>query len=163
MPLLSDYAKIKKFEYFFKDIPRNVKILEIGCRSGWLKSVLFKNQYLNYTGLDLVPPADIVGDIKNWQKLGLKKEFFDIVVAFEVVEHVDCFQECWALLKNGGRLFLTSPAPHFDWVCKLLEIFGLNQKRTSKHNCIYLSQLPFFKPLKLKNVGLIAQWGTFIK
>lgn len=163
MPLLSDYAKVKKFEYFFKGISHDAKILEIGCSSGWLKNILFKNKYLDYTGLDIIPPADIVGDIRNWQKLGLKKKTFDVIVAFEVVEHVDCFRECWALLKNGGLLLLTSPVPHFDWVCKLLETLGLNQKRTSQHKCIYLSKISFFRLLKFKNVGLIAQWGIFIK
>lgn len=163
MPLLSDLARSKKYEYFFKDVPQSRKILEIGCGAKWLKKLLYENNYLNYTGIDIVGPAEIIGDIKNWQKLGLEKESFDVIVAFEVIEHINCFQECWSLLKNDGLLFLTSPVPHFDWLCKLLEAIGLNQKRTSKHNCVYFSKIPFFQPLKIKRVGLVAQWGIFIK
>ena len=34
--------------------------------------------------------------------LGFEPESFKIAVAFEVVEHVDCFKEAWELLKPMG-------------------------------------------------------------
>ena len=163
MPLLSNLAKIKKINFFIKTIPKNNNILEIGSGDGWLKKYLVGNGWKNYVGIDTKPPSDIIGDIKNWEGLGLKNESFDIIIAFEVIEHIDCLKECYNLLKNNGLLMITSPVPYFDWICKLLELIGLNQKRTSTHKCVYFSKIPYFKPIKIKNVGFLAQWGIFKK
>lgn len=139
-------------------------MLEIGSGSGWVGAHLRANGWSRYTGLDVVPPADVVGDIREWRKLGLQPASFDVIIAFEVVEHVDCFAECFDLLKPGGRLLLTSPVPHMDWVMKLLEAMGLNQKRTSPHDhLVYFDQVAWKGERSLKTVGFLAQWGVFTK
>ncbi len=162
MPLLSEIARRKKVEYFFAGVPRSARILEIGCADRWLRESLSRLGFTNYMGIDLSPPADIVGDIREWRKLGLQPASFDVIVAFEVVEHVDCFREMCDLLAPRGQLFLTSPVPHMDWACKTLEALGLNQKRTSPHDhLIYFRDIPLFKPIEIKTVGLMAQWGKF--
>ena len=126
--------------------------------------MLKKNGWTGYVGIDLKEPADIVGDIRSWQQLGLKPGSFDYIIAFEVIEHVDIFQECFELLKDDGELMLTTPVPHMDWILKLLEIAGLNQKRTSPHdNLIYLDKIKLFKPIELKNIAFLSQWGKFKK
>ena len=164
MPLLSDYARKKKIDYFIKEIPKKAKILEIGCADGWLGNYLKSNFWENYVGLDIVPPADVVGNILDWKKLGIKEGTLDVIIAFEVVEHINCFEECFNILKPGGLLMLTSPLPHRDWLCKCLEVIGLNQKRTSPHDhLIYFQEIPLFEPLEIKIVGLMAQWGKFRK
>jgi len=61
-------------------------------RTGWVRQYLEEKGHTGYVGLNLIPPADIVGDIGNWPSLGLKAQSFDYIIAFEVVEHVDCFQ-----------------------------------------------------------------------
>ena len=48
-----------------------------------------------------------------------------MVVAFEVVEHVDLYAACQDLLKPNGKLLVTTPAPHADWFMKILELVGL--------------------------------------
>ena len=53
-------------------------------------------------GLDLKPPADMVGDILAWRRLVIESASFDIVLAFEVVEHVDCFQAVYDILRPRG-------------------------------------------------------------
>lgn len=164
MAVLSDYARKKKIEYFLKGLPKDWHILEVGCATGWLGDHLRRQGYANYIGLDLVPPADILGNILDWERLGLKRASFDVVIAFEVVEHVDCFRELYEVLKPGGLLFLTSPVPHMDWFCRILESVGLNQKRTSRHsNLTYFRDIPLFKPVEVRTVGLAAQWGKFRK
>lgn len=161
-PPISNYAQKKKIQYFFKNIPKSSKILEVGCGNYWLGDYLKHHGWKNYLGLDLSLPADIVGNIKNWKKLGLKKNSFDIIVAFEIVEHTDCFQELYDLLKPNGQLFLTSPIPHFDNILKLLETVGLTQKRTSPHDhLIYFDKIPRFLPLEIKTAGFLSQWGKF--
>ena len=164
MPYLSQLARRKKVEYFFGNLDRSVNILEVGCAEMWLKRSLLKRGFRNYTGIDIKAPADIVGDIQRWKELGLSAGSFDVIAAFEVVEHIDCFSELRDLLSSNGHLFLTSPVPHMDWACKLLEAVGLNQKRTSPHDhLIYFKDIQLFEPMELRTVGLMAQWGKFRK
>jgi len=164
MPWLSEIAQRKKVEFFFQDVPKNARILEVGCGSGWVRPALQARGYTNYTGMDLFPPADIVGDIRKWRELGLTPASFDVVVAFEVVEHVDCFEAVYDLLAPGGRMLITTPLPHRDWVMKCLEAVGLNQKRTSPHDhLVYLDRVPQFPQKSVKIVAGLSQWGLFTK
>jgi 2-polyprenyl-3-methyl-5-hydroxy-6-metoxy-1,4-benzoquinol methylase len=164
MPLLSDYARRKKIEFFFGDVPKDARILEVGSGEGWVGTYLRQNGWTNYLGVDIKPPADIVGDLREWQKIGLKANSYDVIVAFEVVEHVDLYQEMFDLLKPNGRLLVTTPVPHMDWACKTLERIGLNQKRTSPHDhLIYFKEIPLFEPVDTRVVKLIGQWGKFRK
>ena len=164
MPVLSDYSRKKKIDYFLKPIPKNARILEIGCGARWVRDYLVDNGWNHYVGMDLVPPADIVGDILKWRELGLEPESYDVIIAFEVVEHVDCFKQCFDLLKPGGKLLISSPVPHLDWVMRTLEVFRLNQQRTSSHDhLIYFREIPYFNQKDIKIVGLLAQWGVLTK
>jgi SAM-dependent methyltransferase len=164
MPFLSRYAAAKKFGYFTQRIPKSAQILEVGCGSGWVGRLLKQNGWKHYVGLDLVPPADIVGDIRNWRELNLKPASFDVILAFEVVEHVDCIQDCYDLLRPGGMLMATTPVPHMDWALKFLEWVGLNQKRTSPHDHLcYLAAVPYFEAREVKTIAFMAQWGVFTK
>jgi 2-polyprenyl-3-methyl-5-hydroxy-6-metoxy-1,4-benzoquinol methylase len=164
MPLLSSIAAKRKCQFFLDRIPKQDRILEIGCGSQWVGNYLRSSGWKNYIGLDIVPPADIVGDVKKWRSLGLPENGFDVIVAFEVVEHVHCFQECFDLLRPGGLLMLTSPVPERDWVLKILEGIGLNQKRTSPHDwLIDFRNIPLFELSEYKRVGGLAQWGVLRK
>lgn len=164
MPMLSDIAQRKKIAYFLDPLPRDATILEIGCGARWVGEHLRSAGYTGYVGNDLAPPADIVGDIKTWKKLGLRGESFDAIVAFEVVEHVDLFQEAFDLLKPGGLLLLTSPVPEMDWAMQVLEAVGLNQKRTSPHDhLIDFRAIPLFEAVSIRRVAGLSQWGVFRK
>ena len=164
MPRLSEYARKKKAEYFLDPIPADARILEVGCGSGWVGEYLRAGRWRHYQGLDIVPPADFVGDVRDWRALGLKPESYDVIIAFEVVEHVDCFQACYDLLGHGGRLLLTSPVPCMDWVMKILEALGLNQKRTSRHDhLVDFRRVPQFERKQIKVVAFLSQWGIFHK
>ncbi len=164
MPLLSDIAQRKKINFFLKDIAKDAHILEVGSGSGWVGEYFRKNGYGHYTGLDIVPPAGIVGDINQWRSLGLQPNSFDVIIAFEVVEHVDLLQSCYDLLKPGGRLMMTSPVPYMDFVMKTLEVLGLNQKRTSPHsNLTSFSSIVQFPEKYIRTIAFLSQWGVFTK
>ncbi|HEY3696944.1 class I SAM-dependent methyltransferase [Phenylobacterium sp.] len=164
MPLLSDIAQHKKIRHFLEPIPKSAAILEIGCGSRWVGDHLRANGWRNYVGVDLQPPADIVGDIREWRSLGLGAASFDVVIALEVIEHVDILQEAFDLLASGGRLMMTSPVPRMDWAMQFLEFAGLNQKRTSPHcNLTDFERLPLFERLDLRRPAGLAQWGIFRK
>ena len=147
-------------EYFLPGIPKEARILDVGCGEGWVGDYLKAHGWNKYTGLDLNPPADIVGDIRDWRELGISESDFDVVMAFELVEHIDCFFEFHNILRPGGLLILTSPVPHMDWLLRIFEIIGLNQKRTGPHaHLIYFKNIPFFKIKELKIVGFMSQWA----
>ena len=162
--MLSNIAQRKKIAYFLAPLLRDAQILEIGCGSRWVGDYLRQAGYTGYRGNDLVPPADLVGDIREWRKLGLESGSLDVIIAFEVVEHVDLFAEAFELLRPGGKLLLTSPVPERDWVMQLLEALGLNQQRTSPHDhLIDFRTIPYFEPIELKRVAGLSQWGILRK
>lgn len=166
MALLSEYARKKKLEYFFGKIPKDAKILEVGCADGWVGEYAKIHGYKNFTGLDILPSAnaDIVGDINKWKKLALKQNSFDAIIAFEVIEHGDFAKTLNQLLRPDGRLFVTTPVPHMDWACKILEGLHFNQKRSSAHtHLIYLEEVPYLKLLEKQVKGFMSQWGTYTK
>ena len=163
-PILSRIARKKKVQYFFRGIPKSARILEVGCGDKWLGRELQRRGWTQYTGLDLSLPADVAGDIRDWKELRIPAESFDIIVAFELVEHVDCFKDMYQLLKVDGHLFLTSPRPNMDWLCKILEWLKLTQKRSSPHEfLIDFRKIPYFVASRLRYVGVISQWGIFKK
>jgi 2-polyprenyl-3-methyl-5-hydroxy-6-metoxy-1,4-benzoquinol methylase len=164
LPLLSNLSRRKKLSYFVPMMSSEWKVLEVGSGNQWFGDRLKSMGFINYVSLDLKGPADLVGDIRHWTQMGIIEGQFDAIIAFEVVEHVDCFREFFDLLRPGGLLMLTSPLPHMDWACKLLEYLGLNQKRTSPHDhLIYFDEIPWFEPVHIKIVGFMAQWGVFRK
>jgi hypothetical protein len=164
MTIISAYARKKKIDYLAKLMRPGDRVLEIGAASCWLRDALRARVDIEYVGLDFGPPADICGDIQDWRKLGLYESSFDWIVALEVVEHVPCYEEIYQLLKPGGKAFLTSPLPHFDWACEFLEHVGLLQKRTSAHeHLIYFEKIPLLTPVELSRKGFVSQWGLFEK
>jgi SAM-dependent methyltransferase len=164
MPLLSRYAREKKLEFLLERIRPGDDVLEIGPGDRWLGARLRENGVRGYRCVDLQGPADYVGDILDWKRLGIPEASFDFVIALEVIEHVPCLEEIKALLKPGGLVFLTSPAPRWDWACALLESLGLSQKRTSPHaHLVDFAEISFFEPVLLKRVGFLSQWGLFRK
>jgi 2-polyprenyl-3-methyl-5-hydroxy-6-metoxy-1,4-benzoquinol methylase len=161
-PLLSRYARRRKLVWVRRYVQREAAVLEVGCGDGWLGRELRTAGYTRYTGLDIQPPADVVGDVLRWQDLDLRPASFDAVIAFELIEHVDCLRELHDLLRPGGMLLLTSPHPRADWACWILEQLHLAQKRTSPHvNLVDFHALPLFEIVSIERIGLLAQWGLF--
>lgn len=164
MPFLSRWARRKKLDFLLERIRPGDSVLEIGSGDRWLGERLAERGVRGYRCVDLKGPADYVGDIRDWKKLGIPAASFDFVIALEVVEHVPCFEEIGALLKPGGHVFLTSPFPAWDFLCAILENVGLSQKRTSPHaHLIDFRDVPLFEKVHLKRVGILSQWGLFRK
>ena len=158
------WAQRERMRFFADHFRPGLRILEIGCGSGWVKPALLELGITQYTGIDLFPPADIVGDLNEWRSLGLRPADYDLIIAFEIVEHVDCFQACYDLLADGGKLLITTPVPQTDWVLKITEGLGLNQKRTSPHsNLVRLKSVPLFEKKEVKIVLGLGQWAVFQK
>jgi 2-polyprenyl-3-methyl-5-hydroxy-6-metoxy-1,4-benzoquinol methylase len=160
---LSRYARQKKLEFFFRDIPKTARVLDVGCAEGWVRQWAEERGWGNLTGIDLQAPADIVGDVNRWQELGLAPRSFDAIVAFEVVEHGDLANALRELLRPGGRLLATTPVPHMDWACKALESVGVLQRRTGEHtHLVDLREYPGFEVVDHRVKGFMSQWGVLV-
>jgi SAM-dependent methyltransferase len=164
MPLISNLAKQRKIDFFIQSIPKNAHILEIGCGNYWLGHYFLNNGWLHYKGIDIEGNPDIKGDINNWQSLGLKGNDFDVIIAFEVVEHDDIWDSCYSLLKPCGKLLITTPYPAGDWVLRILEYLKLNQKRTSPHiNLQKIKKVKKFETVFYKRILGLSQWAILKK
>jgi SAM-dependent methyltransferase len=162
MALLEKFIRRQRARQLLFRIQPGSQVLEIGSGSGWVRDAL--NPAVTYIGIDIQPPADIVGDIRNWRSLGLAEGSFDVIIAFEVVEHVDCFRECVDLLRPGGMMLCTTPSPRWDWLLELLERIGINQKRTSPHDhLVDLKKVPYFRHREVWHFLVLTQWAVFTK
>lgn len=150
-----------KLRLLLPHLKKNHKILDLGCGNMWLTNYLKKDGY-DCIGFSLTLPADIVGDVKKYK---FKKGQFDVVIALEMIEHVDCLKEIDYMLKPGGLLILSSPVPHLDWLSRILEKIGLFQDRETAHvNLFYLHQISSpFKLIYKKILLWIDQFGVYKK
>ncbi|MBR0674011.1 class I SAM-dependent methyltransferase [Neoroseomonas soli] len=160
MPLLSELSRKNKIALLDQHLKPASSVLEIGTGSGWCAAHLRSAGHRVAT-IDLVEPADIVGDIPDWRKLGLRPDSFDAVIAFEVVEHVDCTAAIGQLCRPDGLIFLSSPHPRWDWVMQILEAAGLNQRRTSPHDHLVDFRTLPFDPIRLRRPAWIHQPAVF--
>jgi 2-polyprenyl-3-methyl-5-hydroxy-6-metoxy-1,4-benzoquinol methylase len=102
-------------------IGENKVVLDIGCGIGEIGELLIKNKNKVY-GVDISPTAAkkaekrglIVkcGDIEK-ERIPFKNNYFDIVLAAEVIEHIfdtdEFLKEIRKKLKKKGELIITTP------------------------------------------------------
>lgn len=104
-----------------------IKILEIGCGTGEVTK--FLSHYGTVTALDISPEAinfarergikdTILGDV-NQIDLSPFRERFDLIVALDVLEHiqddVETIRRVQQMLKSGGYFIVCVPAYKFLW------------------------------------------------
>jgi SAM-dependent methyltransferase len=103
-------------------VPRHGRMLDVGCGRG-LRLLSFRRLGLDVHGMDLIPEP--VEYVKNelgvpavcTDMAGLPRAFesgsFDLVTAFQVIEHVPDIDEmiaaCFTLLKPGGWVVIATP------------------------------------------------------
>lgn len=102
-----------------KDLNLNGSILDFGCGQGRFLSMLSGMKFKDMAGADLMSrpmefPASyqwIQENLNN--KLSLKEDSFDVIVAIEVLEHLEnpraVVRELKRLLKPGGYLIMSTP------------------------------------------------------
>jgi SAM-dependent methyltransferase len=115
---------VPPIERLLKPLGKRLRILDVGCGNGALCGIL-RDLGHEVVGIDLSEQGIAVAR-KAWPELRFELlaaddelmgklccEPFDVVVSTEVVEHLyaprSFIDGCWAALKPGGRLILTTP------------------------------------------------------
>lgn len=114
---------------------RAIRILDLGAGSGWFTSSLLNMGFQNVTAIDLDPEAIEIARKNNITVLHKElsefpNESFDIIFAFEVIEHIEDLDGFLTLifskLKKGGKLIGTTPnAQRWSRILMLTESFDL--------------------------------------
>jgi 2-polyprenyl-3-methyl-5-hydroxy-6-metoxy-1,4-benzoquinol methylase len=114
---------IKRFlltrDLLLESNPEN--ILDIGCNDGLLLSLL--SQGIEKHGIDLVEQPQLFENTMDYMKhdvstgLPYADGTFDVVNSSEVIEHLtdteSFLQECYRVLKPGGRIVISTPNLHY--------------------------------------------------
>ncbi|GBC84986.1 hypothetical protein HRbin11_01426 [bacterium HR11] len=86
-------------------------VLDVGCRSGRLREAHEQvSSNIDYVGLDLYPPADVIGDLEKG--LPFPDAAFDIVVALDVLEHTNDIYKSFDELCRCARRFVVISLPN---------------------------------------------------
>lgn len=107
----------------------NKKVLDVGCGFGWSIIKVLKKGAKHVSGIDVdLDVLDIARKVKNKKAsfkqgsaidIPYKNQSFDIVVSWEVLEHVPVgtefkmFSEVSRVLKKGGVFLLSTQHNHF--------------------------------------------------
>jgi len=155
---------------------RHARILEIGCSGGALIKSLREQGCTGIIGIDISERAiDVCRQrglnnvrVMDAAVLDFADETFDIVIASDILEHMEddgaALEEWKRVLRRGGRLIAFVPAFHFLWsrhdevnhhfrrysrsqLKDVLLSAGFTLKRVSFWNCI------FFFPAAIVRIG----------
>lgn len=115
----------KKIYDWIKDIPKDSKILDIGCGAGWVAKILLEEGFYNIGLIDrdnyiTIPEVERLARFNqadlNFEKLPYQDRSVDVIFATQVLEHLEnpwhFARECARVLRGGGRLTITVPHSH---------------------------------------------------
>lgn len=149
---------------------RNKKILDIGCGYGWFELNILKNNPKKITGIEIsredlktaianVKNKDVDFKIGTAVKLPFKNNSFDLVVAWEVIEHIDkgseakMFNEISRVLKKGGVFCLSTPYRSFLSVMFDPAFWIIGHRHYSDKQLVNLGKTVGFKVVNISVKG----------
>lgn len=164
MRFFAKYADKKRMEKTIPHISKSMKILDLGCGEGWF------TQSLNERGYDCVGVDIGVEDKHPFYRgsaecIPFSDGYFDCVIMIEVIEHINpsCYKEINRVLKDGGKIILSTPVPEFDLIGHLLSKLKLTDPFVTPHiNLVHVEELPW-KLITKSSILQVDQFGVFEK
>ena len=119
----------------YKKLHGAVKILDIGSSQLSFKnepsSEIYEIDYIDKPNANNFKQVDL-----NKEKIPFDSEFFDIIIAGEVIEHIkrpfEFIEECSRLLKKDGICIISTPTPYY-YIEILKELFGITLPDDPEH------------------------------
>jgi len=154
------------YEYF-DQFDRGTAILEIGCGKGYFLDKLDTMGFQNLYGADL---ANYLEDKKyrhqavdlNVEKLGHEDRSLDIVVGFQIIEHLENYfrvlQEATRVLKRGGLFIFSIPNPFNIFYRVRFVLTGNMPGWTLDNNHLLFVTRDVFRKTYLKDFDLIQMF-----
>jgi SAM-dependent methyltransferase len=140
-------------------LPQKAEILEIGCGTGHNLAML--SGFGHVEGLELDEEARALSEKRLGRKVmssplpelaGVPDRHYDLIGAFDVIEHIDddraALASIAAKLKAGGTFMMTVPA--HQWMWSAHDVVNHHKRRYSKRA---LRELIEGSPLRLKRIG----------
>lgn len=126
---------------FYKSIPCNATVLDIGCGSGAIsKAVKLHQKAVIIYAVDLYKSPDLPSDISfcaidiDLEKLPFPDSTFDVILFTHVIEHLRnplfVASEIRRVLKQDGIIYLETP----NWISTLVPSFGFCRKLHNPFN-----------------------------
>jgi 2-polyprenyl-3-methyl-5-hydroxy-6-metoxy-1,4-benzoquinol methylase len=112
----------------WKWIPKGAAVLDVGCFQGEFLERL-RDHISSGVGMDLLAlPIDRDGirllPVSFQAPTPFASESFDAIIMLATLEHIEAKeaipQECWRLLRPGGRVIVTVPSPAVDAILAVL-------------------------------------------
>ncbi len=113
------------------------KILGVGSSQLELENPL---KDVEFYSIDYVQGSEASKNFRlcnlNHEAIPFESNYFDVVVAGEVIEHIErpfeFIKECYRVLKNDGILLLSTPTPHY-YIEILKDVFGIRTLDDKEH------------------------------
>jgi len=119
-----DDPEVGKFKGVIDAFPGiwNGSVLDVGCRKKKL-STLLATSPVKYTGFDLDPAADIVGDLTKG--LPFSDSAFNVVVALDILEHINDVHSAFDEICRVSNEYVVITLPNiFEIKTRLRILFG---------------------------------------
>lgn len=111
------------YKHIYQTIQNGAKVLDVGC-TGFRQVAISREigfSHIRHFGVDFCEPADNVPEgvvfrqaNLNKQPIPFKDDFFDLVIASHVIEHlakpVEFFGECVRVCKPDGIIYIEAPS-----------------------------------------------------
>lgn len=152
---------------FFEPLSRDIKILDIGCGNGFFLDKLAEFGFCNLYGADIANYLNnknhrhAVVDI-NRENLSYQDETFDVVTAFQVLEHLENYflilQEAKRVLKPGGYFIFSTPNQfNFFYRVKFLLTGNVTGWDLKNNHLLFLTR-DVFQKTTLKDFSLVKKY-----
>lgn len=150
-------------DYFLKfNISKNTKILDIGCNYGSLIYNLYRKGYKNIQGIDINKNSTTQGkksykkisqkiQVYNGEKIPFKNKSFDIVLMFDVIEHIPQVEkflkkEVYRVLKKGGIFIFQTPNKYVNIPWEIINQRSFNKWK--EYHCSLQTKISLRKILE---------------